>query len=149
MPLGNVDDSILQIKLKEGFEFDSMTYVQGRAFLSKLEKLPIEIFFNHWRYAHTVFPHEGICFIKKTFEFDLPLKENGDPEYNSKLYQFSNTLVEKYVEIPLRLLRLFKEGNIYLPCWYVYYYKDDVPTVIYAQGHPNVQRQSLYHLDDN
>lgn len=65
------------------------------------------------------------------------------------MYQFSNTLVEKNVEIPLHLLRLFKEGNIYLPCWYVYYYKGDVPTVIYAQGHPYVQRQSLYHLDEN
>lgn len=76
MPLGNVDASILKLKFHEGFELDSMTYDQDRDFLSKLEKLPIEIFFNHWRYAHIVFPHDGIYFIKKSFEFDLPLKEN-------------------------------------------------------------------------
>jgi len=149
MPLGNVDQSILKIKLDGGFEFDSMTYNEGRNFLSKLEKLPMEIFFNQWRHANNVFPNEGVYFIKKIFEFDLPHKENGDPDFCYELSEFTNSLVEKNIENTLRLLRLFKEGNIYLPCWYVYYVKNGIPSVIYAKGTPYPQNQSLYHLDEN
>jgi hypothetical protein len=148
IPLGNVDESNLKLKFNEGFEFDKMTYNDGRLFLSKLEKFPIENF-GQWRHAHSVFPHGGMYFIKKSFEFDLSLKENGDPEFNPDLYKFARDLVEKNIENPLRLLRLFKEGNIFLPCWYVYYCRDGIPNIIYAQGTPFLQIQSLYHLNDD
>ena len=147
-PLGNVDKSILKLKLNEGFQLDSTTYNEGRISLSKLEKFPLE-YFGHWRHIHTVFPHGGMYFIKKSFEFNLPIKENRDPDFYPELYKFANTIVEKNIENPLRLLRLFKEGNIHLPCWYIYYYKDEIPVILYANGTPFPQIQSLYHLDDD
>jgi hypothetical protein len=148
IPLGNVDESILKIKLNEGFEFDSMTYDKGHIFLSNLEKFPIENFYQ-WRHANTVFQHGGMYFIKKSFDFDIPLKENGDPDFCPELYKFAYNLVEKNIENPLHLFRLFKEGNVYIPCWYVYHFKDEIPFIIYARGTPFPQIQSLYHLDDD
>lgn len=147
-PLGNVDDSILKIKLNQGFQMDSMSIDDGYVFISQLEKTPRENI-GQWRHIHTVFVQDRLFYIKNSFNFDLPKNEKGDPIFTSELYKFSYELVDKNIENPLRLLRLFKEGNAHLPCWYVYYFKDEIPVIIYAQGTPFPQIQSLYHLDDD
>jgi hypothetical protein len=147
-PLGNVDDSISKLKLKQGFQIDSMSYDGGCTFISQLEKFPQENI-GQWRHIQTVFPQGRLFFIKNSFDFDLPKDEKGYPVFTHELYKFSYDLVDKNIDIPLRLLRLYKEGNVHLPCWYIYSLNNEIPSVILASGTPIPQSQDLFHLDDS
>lgn len=148
-PLANVDASILKVKLNAGFEFDSMTYEDGLSFIANLEKIPLKNFFNYWRFGHTVFQSEGLCLIKNLFAFDLPINEAGKPEIDHNFFLFIYDFVEKNVEKSLRLLRLFKEGNVHIPYWIIYYFENDEPVVLFARGLPSSQSQNNYHLNDD
>ncbi|MDD1686346.1 HEPN domain-containing protein [Methanoregula sp.] len=147
-PVANVDASILKIKLNVGFEFASMTKMDGISFIANLEKIPLKNFYNYWRFGHTVLQSERLYLIKKSFEFDLPINEAGKPETNHNFYLFIYDFVEKNVEESLRLLRLFKEGNVHIPYWIVYYFDKDEPIVLFARGLSSSQSQNIYHLDD-
>jgi hypothetical protein len=149
-PLGNVDDSILNIKLKNGFIIDSMSFDQGSKIISAIVRIePADI--NHWPHFSTVFSQSKIFFISNSFDFDLSKKDaDGNSFVILDLYKFANNLVDKNLEISLRLLRLFKEGNIYTPFWCVYSINDEKLTVLLAGGGTSIiQYQDLFHLDDS
>jgi hypothetical protein len=148
-PVANVDASILKIKLNAGFEFDSMTYDNGLSFIANLEKIPLNNFFNYWRFGHTVFQSGGLYLIKNSFEFDLPTNEAGKPEIDHNFFLFIYDFVETNVENSLRLLRLFKEGTVHIPYWIVYYFEKDEPVVLFARGLTSSQSQNNYHLNDD
>jgi hypothetical protein len=148
-PVANVDASILKIKLKAGFEFDSMTYDEGLSFIANLEKIPLKNFFNYWRFGHTVFQSGELYLIKNSFEFDLPINEAGKPEIDHNFFLFIYDFVEMNVEKSLRLLRLFKEGNVHIPYWIVYYFEKDEPVILFARGLTSSQSQNNYHLNDD
>jgi hypothetical protein len=147
-PVANVDASILKIKLNAGFEFDSMTRNDGISFIANLEKIPLKNFFNYWRFGNTVLQPVGLVLIKNAFSFDLPINDAGKPDTDQNFISFIYDFVEKNVEKPLRLLRLFKEGNVHIPYWIVYYYEKDEPVVLFARGLSSSQSQNLYHLED-
>lgn len=148
-PIGNVDDSILKIKLKQGFEIDSMSFDEGSKFIATIEKMAPEDI-GRWRHYQTVFSQRKLFFIRNSFDFDLPKSENGNPLFSSELYMFINNLVDQNLVIPLRLLRLFKEGNIHMPFWCIYGLTNGIPMVILAGGGTFfTQYQDLFHLDDS
>jgi hypothetical protein len=147
-PVANVDTSILKIKLKEGFKFDSMPYDDGLSFIANLEKIPRQNFFNYWRFGHIVFQSGGLHLIKNSFTFDLPINEAGKPELDHNFFLFIYDFVKKNVEKSLCLLRLFKEGNVHIPYWIVYYFEQDEPVVLFARGLTASYSQNNYHLDD-
>jgi hypothetical protein len=147
-PVANVDISILKIKLKQSFEFDSMNYKEGLSFIANLEKIPRKNFFNYWRFGQTVFQSGGLYLIKNSFVFDLPINESGKPELDRNFSSFIYDFVEKNVENQLRLLRFFKEGTVHIPYWIIYYYEKDEPVVLFARGISSSQSQNNYHLDD-
>jgi hypothetical protein len=149
-PIGNVDDSILKLEIKNGFEISSMSFDEGSKIISTIVRIPA-VDINHWPHYSTIFSQKKIFFISKSFDFDLSIK---DKEGNSlgvfDLYRFVDNLVDKNLAITLQLLRLFKEGNIYTPFWCVYSLIDDKPTVILAGGGISIiQYQNLYHLEDS
>lgn len=148
-PLGNVDESILNLKLPQGFEFAWMPSEEGYSFIANLEKFPRENIFQ-WRHVYTVLSYNGLFFIKKSFNFDLPKNEKGEVLYSHELYDFVFKLVKENVETPLQLLRLYKEGNIHLACWYVYPQSDSSPRVILAGGGvSSPQDQNLLHFENS
>ena len=147
-PVANVDATILKIKLNSGFEFGSMTYNDGLSFIANLEKIPLKNFFNYWRFGHAVFQSGGLYLIKNSFEFDLPINEAGKPEIDHNFSLFIYDFVETNVEKSLRLLRLFKEGNVHIPYWIVYYFEKDEPVVLFARGLSSSQSHNNYHLND-
>jgi hypothetical protein len=149
-PLGNVDDSILNIKLKDGFEINSISFDEGSKIISTIVRIPVADI-NHWPHYSTVFSQKKIFFISKSFDFDLSTKDkDGNSIAVLDLYFFINNLVDQNLVIPLQLLRLFKEGNIYNPFWCVYSLIDEKPTVLLAGGGTSsIQYQNLYHLDDS
>jgi hypothetical protein len=147
-PVANVDATILNIKLKEGFEFGSMTYEDGLSFIANLEKIPQKNFFNYWRFGNIVFQSRRLYLIKKSFEFNLPINKAGKPETDHIFLSFIYDFVEKNVENQLRLLRLFKEGTVHIPYWIIYYYDEDEPVVLFARGLSTSQCPNNLNLDD-
>lgn len=149
-PLGNVDDSILNLKLKNEFKIDSMSSDLGSKIISAIVRIePGNI--NHWPDFSTVFSQSKIFFISNSFDFDLSTTDtNGNSLTVIDLYNFVNNLANQNLVIPLRLLRLFKEGNIYTPFWCVYSLIDEKPTILLTGGGTsNIQYQNLFHLDDS
>jgi len=149
-PLGNVDDSLLKLKLKNGFEISSMSFEDGKKIISAIVRIPADDI-HHWPQYSTVFSQRKIFFISNSFDFDLSKKDkNGNSSGEFDLYKFVNNLVDQNLVIPLRLLRLFKEGNICTPFWCVYSIIEEKPIVLLAGGGTsNIQYQNLFHLDDS
>jgi hypothetical protein len=147
-PLGNVDESVLKIKLSQEYQIDSMSRDDGFAFISQLEKIPKDEI-ARWAHYHTVFvKNSKLYYIKKTFNFDLPINEYGYPVFTSELHNLINNFVEKQIKNPISLLHLYKEGYIHQPCWYIYFLKNEIPTPLLASGSPAQYLQPLFHLDN-
>jgi len=148
-PLANVDESILNAKLPGGFGFSRMSFKEGSSLIAKLEKFSPENFFQ-WRHIHTVPHNDNLFFIEKSFDFDLPENQNGEIVYCHELYAYVVKSVNRDIEIPLQLFRLFKEGNIHFVCWYIFHRNDDNPKIILAGGGiSSSQDQILLHFEDS
>ena len=89
-PLGNVDDSILNITLKNGFEINSISFDEGSKIISTIVRIPVADI-NHWPHYSTVFSQKKIFFISKSFDFDLSTKDkDGNSIAVLDLYFFIN-----------------------------------------------------------
>ena len=147
-PLGNVDDSILKLNLKHGFEFDSMSYDEGRNFIGMLEKIAPEDIYR-WRHFQTTFLQRKLFFIKNSFDYELPESADEQQSYFMNFYKDIYHLVNENIVIPLRFLRLFKTGNIHMTGWYVYRLSNNIPNVSYAGGGSLFNQDELFHLEDS
>jgi hypothetical protein len=146
-PLGNVDESILKLKLKHGFEFDSMSNDEGRNFIGAFEKIPPNEIFR-WRHFQTTFLQKKLYYIKNSFDYEMPENADEQPSYFMNFYTNINRLVDENVVGPLRFLRLFKPGNIHMTGWYVYRLSNNIPNISYAGGGSLFNQDELFHLED-
>lgn len=145
--LANVDSSILNVKLGHGFEIEGMPEDKGNALFSALENLP-------YYETHTKLFMQFPCLNsseRKYFVISNSLEaqdELGDKSF-SKVIEFENKMVDGYLEPTLRLMRLFKEGNIFMPFEYFFYLKGDIPTRVMSKGrHWHISRE-LYSLENS
>lgn len=117
--LQNVDSSILKVGLENNFKFNSISQEKGTELFSKLEKLsPI--------HTHRKLAMDYPCFnikLKKYFfiesSFGVTISKDGYPK---GLFEF-NQLVNSYLVPTIRLMRLFKDGNIGIPIKYYFFKK--------------------------
>lgn len=121
--LANTDSSILNLKLSHGFEIKSLSYEKGIKFFSDIEKLPnteIE------RKLSLDFPcldpnEKKFYFISNSFE---TTNVRGIERIN-KEEEFNKKFVRGYLQPTIRIMRLFKEGNICMPRIYYYFVEND------------------------
>ena len=149
-PLANVDESILNLKLKNGFKISSMSSDKGSKIISEIERIA-DSDIKRWPHFSTVFSQKKMYFVSNSFEFD-PSKTNKEGNFVAvlDLYFFVRNLVDHNLTTTLQQLRLFKEGNIYTPFWCVYSCNDDKITVLgTGLGTSNIQYPNLFHLDDS
>lgn len=122
--LANVDRSILSAKLEHGFEICSMSQEKAVLLISKIEGLPpyhanMKLLRNH------ILEGEDLYYISNSLEDDIEMTDDGFlAKPLSEVMEFSNSLVRDLDEV-IRLMRLFKEGNIRMPFRYYYYIDDD------------------------
>lgn len=122
--LANVDRSILSMKLEHGFEICSMPQEKAVLLISKIEGLPpyhanMKLLRNH------ILEGEDLYYISNSLEDDIEMTDDGFlAKPLSEVMEFSNSLVRDLDEV-IRLMRLFKEGNIRMPFRYYYYIDDD------------------------
>lgn len=139
--LQNVDSSILNVKLAHGFKFNSISKDEGLKLLTTLENLPLQHVHGKITEYHCLnFGLGKIFFVGN--DCKITLTQDGASIGMSKL----NNLVYSYLRPKIKLIRLFKEGDI------------DVPLTYYFTDEPNLPKSSerrlahysrgpMYHLN--
>lgn len=111
--LANVDSTIKQFDFKNGFQIESISQEEGLRFFSQIEGLPQnEVMTKLCMYFPCL--SEGdkqFYFLSKTFEGE------GEHAYLSASSKANQEHVH-YLDPVIRLLRLFKEGNVCMPIQY-------------------------------
>jgi len=130
--LANVDSSILNVKLDHGFTIVALPEDTGCAFFSYLEKLSCDetikkLFmeypcFNSSEQKYFAIYSSYACDAKDIESF---LNEPG---------KIDNEYILGYLDPTLRLMRLYKEGNIFMPLRYYYFIEDNIPERITSIG---------------
>jgi Apea-like HEPN len=121
--LANVESSILKVKLDHGFKIESMSQDEGIGLISILDNLPpIEVhkkLFMDIRCLNT--SEKKLYFISNSFKEQIEM--NGS--FPSKSGEFNLNFVDGYLNSVIKLMRLFKEGNICMPSTCYYYFTDN------------------------
>ena len=115
--LGNVDSSIIQLDLKNGYQIESVSLEEGLRLFSQLEGLPPGEVMRKLLMQFQCLCEEGkrFYFASKSFKSE---EEDGIDSASSN----ANKEYAFYLDPLIKLLRLFKEGNICMP---VQYYVSD------------------------
>jgi hypothetical protein len=117
--LANVDSSILQVDFNYGFKIEAFSEKEATTFFSLLEEIPIMAAAQKYftRYQSLNYSEHKIYAISKSIE-NVP----GDVFPNTA--SFDNNWVHGYLHPKIRLMRLFKEGNICMPVTFYYRLKN-------------------------
>jgi hypothetical protein len=141
--LQNVDSSILKVKLEHNFKFESISKKEGSGIFSILENLD---------WGHTInklfmeYPCLNVELDRYFFvenSFDVTISDDGRI-YGGELSEFDQ-LVHSYLFTKIRLMRLFKEGNIKMPLTY-FFSKDPLKSVIKGSMFATYSHGPLYTL---
>lgn len=111
--LANVDDSILKLNLGEDFRTEKMSQEEARSFLQK-----IDFFYGtdgQKDILRGVLP-DCYCIIKDNVDEFENTPQGGVVIKRGKVYQVHTLLNDK-----IRVLRLYKEGDIFLRFSFLYY----------------------------
>lgn len=121
--LGNVDSSILKVHLDHGFKIGQLSIDECVQFVAKQERTTeseagSKIFMTY----PCLNVEEQCCYlITNSFEADIEFNPDGTVKpFPPELMQFQMQLHDGYLVPTLRLIRLYKEGNICLPITYRY-----------------------------
>jgi len=148
--LANVDDSILKLKMKNGFKIKSLPLDKGSRIISSAVRIPVDNL-NHWPHYSPVFSQKKIYFI----DYDITLNPHQkDQEVHSSfamdLYDSIYGLVTKNLKEFLQLLHLYKEGDIYSPFWIAYSvgYDDEIEVLLAGGGCSTYHHPEIFTLSD-
>jgi hypothetical protein len=116
--LANVDSSILQVDFNHGFKIEAFSQEEAITLLSNLEKLPemalVQKYF--WHYECLNGSEQKMYVISRSLES----VSGNDSTVFSRIARFDNELVLGHLGPMIRLMRLFKEGDIRMPVKFYY-----------------------------
>jgi len=133
--LSNTDSSILNLKLDYGFEIHCVSEKEGVNFISILEshKSMNEIYKMLFIDFHCL-SEKMLYHIGNSFECEIEMDERGNiMPFPSELVKFDINLVHGYLDPAIRLMRLFKEGNIGMPSDYFYFIENNTPKLFMSK----------------
>ncbi len=121
--LSNVDFSILNLKLDHNFRIGFWSEAAFYRFLHSIEELPsAEIFVKGRNYKCINYEENKVFYIENSFEVEAEKSKDGKfMNMGEKFIPFYKELIQPYLTPVLRLIRLFKEGNICSPLAYDYF----------------------------
>ena len=146
--LANTDSSILKVNLDHGFKIETISENEGVNLVSTLEGLPrIEIgekLFMEFPCLNS--SERKFYFISNSFE---SIDESGIEMLNA-VAEFENKFLHGYLDPTIRLMRLFKEGNICMPLIYYYFIDNSIPRAFTVRGtHLYISPEPEYTLEDS
>jgi len=126
--LASTDSSILKVGLDHDFKIKDVSANKGDCLISALEGLPSEEIhkklFMEFSCLNT--SEEKYYFISNSFDSDIEMNDKGRlTSFPSDFAKFDKDFVHGYLNPTIRLMRLFKEGNICMPLIYYYYFIDN------------------------
>lgn len=123
--LANTDSSILKVNLEHGFEIKEVSWAEGVNLIASLEKAP-EMKVNSKLFRNFHSSESKLFYISNSFESSIKT-EGNETKYYPEIWEFENDYVNSYLKPVIRLMRLFKEGNILMPMVYYYFMDNDIP----------------------
>jgi len=118
--LANVDSSILQVNFNHELKIEAFSMEEAITLLSHLEKIPemtvAQKYFWHYQCLNN--SEQKMYVVSKSLE-------NMSNDTFSDIARFDNRWVLGYLEPKIRLMRLFKEGDIRMPVKFYYRAQSD------------------------
>ena len=122
--LANTDSSVLKVNLDHCFKIETISDTKGRDIIAILEGLPsMQIGKKLFMEFPCLDPSERkLYLISNSFESNIEMDEKGVlTDISPEVSKFDHNLVYGYLHPAIRLIRLFKEGNICMPLTYYYF----------------------------
>lgn len=134
--LANTNSSILKVNLNHRFKIETISDNEGAGFISILEILPYEEVYTKLLMNRCLNSNEKkFYFISKSFESYIEMNDEGVlTALPSEVAKFDNRLVHSYLDPVIKLMRLFREGNICIPVKYYYFMHNNMPKSFIRQG---------------
>ena len=125
--LANTDSSILNVTLDHAFKIHAMSEEDGVRLLSIFEGIPsMEIYKKLMNFNCR--SGDKLYYVGNSFESDIEVSNEGVlTGFPSGIGEFSSNLVHGYLNPVIRLMRLFKGGNICMPLEYHYFIDNNIP----------------------
>ena len=142
--LSNANSSILKVKLEHGFKIESMPDTEGFNLISILRNLPsMEVGKLLMNFACLNYSEKKIYFISNSFESDIEMNKEGLlTKFPNGLVKFDGKLVHGYLDPSIQLMRLFKEGHIFMPCRYYYIIENGIPKSFFrTETHRHISQE--------
>lgn len=146
--LANVDDSIVKVRLRHDLKIEALSQDEGVGLVGRLEE-------RSQHDTQTLLFMQVPCLnvkekklyvVRGSFDADSnDAYDGGKWPLFPALIQFQNQIVDKYLQSTLRLMRLFKDGNVCMPLHYVL---DDSEAIMRLAANRYVSRES-YSLADS
>lgn len=126
--LANIDSSILNVQLDHGFKIHAISDREGATLISIFEGLPPMEIHRKLFMEFSCLSEKKFYFISNSFNSDIEMNDKGIlANFPSEEAEFDNNLVHGYLNPAIRLMRLFKEGNICMPLKYYYFIDNNIP----------------------
>ncbi len=123
--LANTDSSILRVNLEHGFEIKEVSWAEGVNLIASLERVSeMDVSEKLFRDFHS--SESELFYISNSFESSIKKEGNVTMHY-PEIWEFEHNYVNGYLKPVIRLMRLFKEGNILMPRKYYYFMDNDAP----------------------
>jgi len=147
--LANVDSSILEIDLNHGFKIEHKSLRKGIDLISRLESLSIKSI------AQKLLPLSCYNYSEKkyyvvtnSFESDIEMNNKGTlTSFPVGVARFDNKFFHGYLDRIIRLMRLFKEGNVVIPLKYYYLIEKNRPKMLIGSGTHVAVSEEPYALE--
>lgn len=150
--LANTNSSILKVNLDHGFKIEAISDKEGAGLISILETLPYEEAYTRLVMDQRCLDSDEkrLYLISNSFKSRIEMNNEGAlTAFPSEVMTFDNRLVHNYLYPVIRLMRLFKEGNIGMPAKYYYLIHNNVPksfirqhTRLYVSPEPYILESS-------
>jgi hypothetical protein len=138
--LANVDESILKMDFGQGFEIKQMSFDKAGDFLTNFESKKKNEIMDDLYMKYQCVVGDQVFYVYKESYYNVGRSSDGWAKLSKP--------VANHLEPRLQLMRLFKEGNLYLLKRYYYRLIEGVPGLSLAVGpYPNIESEK-YELTD-
>jgi len=138
--LSNVDSSVLDVRLDNGFGFEAKPYDEEHTFFESIE-YPSFLARLVLQFKCIESDKEQLYIINNIFESAL------EKNVMKQVEEFDEKLVHEYLIHQLGLMRLFKSGNIFMPIYYFYRIKDGRADLLLSAERTLYVVPELYRLE--
>ena len=146
--LTNTDASILQLSLNHGFKIRALSQNEALDFIMVVNRVPHmeagRILFM--RYPCLNSEEKQVYVVNNSIEADI---ETGESKSFDVVARFDNKFFHGYLNPSIRLMRLFKEGDLRIPLKYYYTIKNGKPISFISGGTGRYVSREPYHLESS